>query len=480
MLHDPNQNALFPKLPEDALQKMLTVGAQVHFNSGDILFTEGQADYKFCVVLDGEIEITKQLSGERKLLAVHRRGEFLGEISMLTGEVSSVNARALTDATVIQIDGETFKHIITECSPIADIILTAMIGRSKDAEAQLRQQEKLAALGKLSAGLAHELNNPAAAAQRASSNLREISQTLQSLMCQLYSLSQDQLNFICELELEATQSFTNTTTIKLDPLDQSDKEDAVTDWLEDHDIKNSWKMAPTFVYTGIDIDKLDKLAEQIPDQLEIVLHWLEAKLAQTCLLNQIEQSSARISEIVKAVKGYSYMDQAPLQELDIHQGIENTLIIFGHKLKKGITVKREYDLTLPRIQAYGSELNQVWTNLIDNAIDAMKGKGQLTIRTAKDNACILVEITDTGTGIPEAVQPRIFEPFFTTKEIGAGTGLGLDIAYRIVVKKHHGDIHFVSKPGNTCFRIYLPVDPSKLIKCERIDPPQPPLDKGGL
>ncbi|RUT09528.1 sensor histidine kinase [Dulcicalothrix desertica PCC 7102] len=462
MLHDPNENALFPKLPEEALHKMQKVGAKIHLNAGDTVFTEGQADYKFCIVLDGEIEITKQLGGERKLLAVHRRGEFMGEVSMLTGHGASASARALTNATVLEIDSETFKRIIAECSPIADVILTAMVGRSKDVEVQMRHSEKLAALGKLSAGLAHELNNPAAAAQRASSNLREISKTLQSLMCELYSLSQEQLKFLRDFELQANP------TIKLDPLDQSDKEDAVTDWLEDHDIKNSWKMAPTFVNTAIDTDKLDNLADQIPqDKLEIVLHWLEAKLAQTCLLNQIEQSTARISEIVQAVKGYSYMDQAPLQEIDVHQGIENTLIIFGHKLKKGIAVKREYDLTLPRIQAYGSELNQVWTNLIDNAIDAMKGKGQLTIRTESDNTCILVEITDTGTGIPEAIQPRIFEPFFTTKEMGAGTGLGLDITYRIIVKKHHGDIHFVSKPGNTSFRIYLPINPSEKTKCER-------------
>lgn len=462
MLHDPNENALFPKLPEEALQKMQTVGAQIHFNAGDIVFTEGQADYKFCIVLDGEIEITKQLGGERKLLAVHRRGEFMGEVSMLTGHGASASARALTNATVLEIDSETFKRIIAECSPIADVILTAMVGRSKDVEVQMRHSEKLAALGKLSAGLAHELNNPAAAAQRASSNLREISKTLQSLTCELYSLSQEQLKFICEFELQANP------TIKLDPLDQSDKEDAVTDWLEDHDIKNSWKMAPTFVNTDIDTLKLDNLALQIPEnKLEIVLHWLEAKLAQTCLLNQIEQSTARISEIVQAVKGYSYMDLAPLQEIDVHQGIENTLIIFGHKLKKGITVKREYDLTLPRIQAYGSELNQVWTNLIDNAIDAMKGKGQLTIRTAKDNTCVLVEITDTGIGIPLSVQPRIFEPFFTTKEMGAGTGLGLDITYRIIVKKHHGDIHVQSKPGNTSFRIYLPINPNNQTQCKR-------------
>jgi signal transduction histidine kinase len=463
MLHDPNQGALFPKLPEDALEKMLSVGTKVNFNAGDIVFTEGQADYKFSIVLDGEIEITKQLGAERKLLAVHRRGEFLGEVSMITGQGSTASARALTDTTIVQIDSDTFKRIIAECSPIADVILTAMIGRSKDVEAQMRQQEKLAALGKLSAGLAHELNNPAAAAQRASVNLREISQTLQSLTLELNSLSQNELDFIIKLEREARNS-----SVKLDPLDQSDQEDAVTDWLEDHDIKNSWKLAPTYVNSGIYIDKLDNLSSAIPlDKLEIVLHWLEATLAQNCLLNQIEQSSARISEIVKAVKGYSYMDLAPLQEIDVHQGIENTLIIFGHKLKKGITVKREYDQTLPPIQAYGSELNQVWTNLIDNAIDAMKGQGQLTIRTAKDNTCILVEIADTGTGIPEALQPRIFEPFFTTKEVATGTGLGLDIAYRIIVKKHHGDIHVESKPGNTCFRVYLPINPSNLIKCER-------------
>ncbi|WP_017314894.1 ATP-binding protein [Mastigocladopsis repens] len=456
MLHDPNQMTLFPKLPDDALEEMKQFGKEIQLNAGDVLFSEGDSNYNFHIVLEGAIEITKQVGVEMKVLAVHRRGEFMGELSMLTGSGAIANAHAIAPSRVLQIDVETFRHILIECSPIADTILSAMAGRTKDVEAQLRQQEKMAALGKMSAGLAHELNNPGAAARRAACQLRENFQNLQTQALQLNLLSKEQLKFINDIQHQATQHTCQLS--KLDPITQSDKEDEVTEWLEDHDVSDSWKLAPTLVNAGLDTEKLDTLADNIPVEcLGNVLKWLEATLSSFGLIYEIEQSTVRISELVKAIKGYSYMDQAPLQEIDVHEGIENTLLILHHRLKKGVIVNREYDRTLPKISAYASELNQVWTNLIDNAIDAMKGKGDLTIRTYKENNCLVVEIVDTGVGIPSAIQSRIFEPFFTTKGVGQGTGLGLEIAYRIVVNKHHGDIRFESQPGDTRFRVRLPI-----------------------
>ncbi|MBO3459679.1 ATP-binding protein [Aetokthonos hydrillicola Thurmond2011] len=459
MLHDPNEVTLFPKLPDDALEEMKQYGTELQLNVGDMLFQEGDSNYHFHVVIEGEIEITKIVGNEKKVLAVHRRGEFMGELSMLTGSQSIASAQAIAPSRVLQIETNTFKQILTQCSPITDVILTAMAGRTKDVEAQLRQREKMAALGKMSAGLAHELNNPGAAVKRSASLLRENFDNLQTLTLQLNLLSKEQLQFIIDIKHQALEYATNPP--KLNALIQSDKEDEVTDWLEDHQVNNAWKLASTLVNAGLDSSKLDTLADNIPvGCLSNVLHWLDGIIASYGLINEIEQSATRISDLVKAIKGYSYMDQAPLQEIDIHEGIENTLLILHHRLKNGVIVHKEYDRTVPRINAYASELNQVWTNLIDNAIDAMDSQGDLTIRTYQENNCIIVDIIDTGTGIPQEIQSRIFEPFFTTKDVGQGTGLGLEIAYRIIVNKHKGDIHFNSKPGSTCFQVRLPIQPN--------------------
>lgn len=337
---------------------------------------------------------------------------------------------------------------------------TGLFPKLSDEELQLRQQEKLAALGKLSAGLAHELNNPAAAGRRSAKQLREAVVNVQSrtlMLCErhFFEAQRQMLN-------ELQQSAIACKAPSLDPLTQSDREDALTEWLEDNGITNGWQLAPTFVSAGVDEERLNTLAKQMTTEaLGEALTWLEASLTVAGLVNEVEQSTARISELVKAVKAYSYMDQAPLQELNVHEGLENTLTILNHKLKHGVTVNRAYDQNLPRICAYGSELNQVWTNLLDNAINAMKGQGELTIHTAREQDDVVVEITDNGPGIPPAIQSRIFEPFFTTKGVGEGTGLGLDIARRIIVQKHHGDICFESKPGYTRFQVRLPIKPSK-------------------
>ncbi len=456
MLHDPNQMTLFPKLPDEALEEMKQHGTEIEVHIGDVLFNEGDSDYCFHVVLEGEIEIAKQVGEETRVLTVHRTGEFMGEISMLTGASSIATARAIAPSRVLRIEIDMFRHILAECSPLADTILTAMAGRTQDVEAQLRQQEKMAALGKMSAGLAHELNNPGAAARRAACQLRENFQDLQTISLKLNLLSKEQIKIITDIQCQATDNATRA--VKLDPLTQSDKEDEITDWLEDHNISNAWKLAPTLVNGFLDVEKLDFLADNIPSEcLSSVLKWLEASLASYGLIDEIEQSTTRISDLVKAIKGYSYMDRAPLQEIDLHEGIENTLLILHHRLKHGVIVNRDYDRTLPKICVYAGELNQVWTNLIDNAIDAMNGKGDLTIRTYKNNDCLVVEIIDTGAGIPLAIQSRIFEPFFTTKGVGKGTGLGLEIAYRIIVNRHHGNISFKSQQGHTCFQIRLPL-----------------------
>ncbi len=460
MLHDPNQTTLFPKLPEDALQQMQEHGTEIQLAIGEILFAEGEENYGFHIVLDGEIEITKVVGKEKRLLAIHHRGEFMGEVSLLNHSASIASAHATMPSRILRIELAAFKRFLIECAAIGDTILAAMVGRTIDVEGQLRQQEKLAALGKMSAGLAHELNNPAAAGNRAANVLLERFTSLQTLTVQLqHCLTTEQLKFLGKVQLEAIAYVANSP--QFEALTQSDKEDEVTDWLENHDVTKAWQLAPTLVNAGIDVQKLAQIKGILDSQsLNDALLWLEANLATSGLINEVKQSTKRISELVKAVKGYTYMDTAPLQEVDIHEGLDNTLLILSHKLKQGIVVTKQYDRTIPLINAYGSELNQVWTNLIDNAIDAMGGKGELKIRTINNN-CAIVEIVDNGTGIPPAIQSRIFEPFFTTKGVGEGTGLGLEIAYRIVVNRHGGNIYFESQPGKTCFRVHLPITQSE-------------------
>jgi signal transduction histidine kinase len=350
---------------------------------------------------------------------------------------------------------------MTPTGEVQTVFLPAMAQRMQEADTIVQQREKLASLGMMAAGLAHEINNPAAATISATENLRRAFVRQQALTVSLCEAS---------MTVEArrwlntyAQSLAPSAdpNAPLDPVAQSDREEALIEWLDAHDVEESWNLAPTLVNFGLDTSHLEAIADHVPvEALCDTLNWLEATLAINGLIGEIESSTIRVSKLVKAVKEYSYMDQAPQQEVNVQSGLENTLIMLGHKLKKAnVHVQREYAPDLPSICAYGSELNQVWTNLIDNAIDALSEQGGtriLTLSTRRWAEGVVVEIADNGPAIPPEVQQRIFEPFFTTKGVGKGSGLGLSIAYKIVVKHHHGEIKVSSAPSKTSFEVCLP------------------------
>ncbi len=460
MLDALRQVSLFAELTDKQLQWLSEHGRKLSLVPGEYIALEGEPLEKFYVLIEGEIELTKKVGNAERRVMTIGPGTYTGhELILLDKAHHLTNARAVKASYLLTWDKDTFWEMLTTCPSITRDLLTITAQRLQILETTSLHHEKLIALGTLAAGLAHELNNPATAVCRSASHLQEIFKQLLSFAFKLNQkqIAKEQLLFLDKLLRNAIS--VAKTSSNLDPLTQSDREDEVTAWLDSHDVPDGWKIAPTLVGAGVDTQLLDSVVEHLTPESESlgeVLTWIEATLTGVSLLDEIDQSSGRISELVKAIKEYSYMDQAPIQEVDVHQGLESTLTILGHKLKGAITVRRDYDRSLPSICAYGSELNQVWTNLIDNAIDAMGGQGKISIRTARENNCLLVEITDNGPGIPLEIQERIFEPFFTTKQVGQGTGLGLVISYRIV-NKHKGDIRFFSQPGNTYFQIILPI-----------------------
>lgn len=326
-------------------------------------------------------------------------------------------------------------------------------------EFALRQNEKLATLGRLSAGMAHELNNPAAAAQRGAAQMLVAFARLQQTFVELGTrgLSEGQWQTLGELDKQAQAKARES--ISLDPLEAADRTVELEEWLEQQQLENGWEIAPNLLNLGYNPEGLSALSAQFAaPQLPALIEWLNCAYVIYNLLEEISMGSSRISEIVRALKAYSYLDQAPIQSVNLHEGLDSTLVMLRSKLKQGVTVQRQYDSKLPIIQAYGSELNQVWTNLIDNAIDAMNGQGSITVRTRHDGQWAIVEIEDNGPGIPQAIQPKLFDPFFTTKPPGKGTGLGLNISYNIVVQKHQGRIEVFSEPGKTRFEVRLPLN----------------------
>lgn len=430
---------------------------EVQFSPGDVLAKEGSPADKFYFLLEGELEYRFDANTPDERVYIAKPGNIGGRLPFSRLTHWNGTFRAITPGRMLSGSTNVFPEMIHDAPFIIERLVGVMSDRIRYATKEDQQQDRLAALGKLSAGLAHELNNPASAAKRAALALSEAQEALRDATTRLDSqnLTAEQRKAIVVFERQALQHA--QAAAAMDSLTQSEQEEAITNWLEKHGIKAQWKLAPTLAEASLDVAWLESLHGQIGDiALNEALTRIVSQVLAKKLTKEIESSTGRISELVKAIKEYSYMDQAPVQEIDIHQGIDSTLVMLKYKLKHGITVERQYDQTLPKVCAHGSELNQVWTNLIDNAADAMKNGGKLTIRTARDQSGVLVEICDTGSGIPAEIQGKIFEPFFTTKKMGEGTGLGLDAVYRII-RKHHGNISVESEPGNTRFQVRLPL-----------------------
>ena len=458
MIHEPGDKAVFPRFTDKQLEWLYPYGIERRFKEGEYLYTEKHTVNSFYVVLEGRVRIS--LKGEGDTVAVHPPGEFTGGLAILTGKSSRHRAQATLPSRILEISAESFQRLMSERPEIGEIFISTLARRIRQSQAWLRQQEKMAALGKLSAGLAHELNNPAAAARRAAFDLRE-----ESLKAQRAALAHDerfapaQREHLWTLGSEILES--SGAPVFLDTLERSDREDELADWLEDHGLDDGWELAPTLVSAGLDAGRLEDLAEGSAglhaEVLAGALEWLGTTLNLATLAGEVGQSTGRISELVRAMKEYSHMDKTAMREVDVREGLESTLTILAHKLKNGVTVEKEYAEGLPRICANGGELNQVWTNILDNAVDAMHGHGRLRVKTSRDDGHVLVEIADDGPGIPREAKSRIFEPFFTTKGVGEGTGLGLDIVRRIV-SGHGGEVRVDSAPGQTTFRVRLPID----------------------
>jgi signal transduction histidine kinase len=457
---------LFAGLPDEDLGRLCEMAETVAVPAGAVIMEEDSQGDALYVILSGSVEVTKR-SRDRELWIANRGpGEMLGEISLLEGAPRSATVRAAAECRLLKIRYEDFQRLLTLSSTAALAMLRTVAGRLRNTELMLRQSEKMAALGTLSAGLAHELNNPAAAVRRSAAQLRESLAALQRHAAELGALDPgpEAMAVVNRLRMELPER--SAAPVRLDPLTRSDYEAEVADRLDGWGVEETWDLAPAFVALGWSADDLAVLTESFnAAQKPAFLCWLATACTVYALLDEVGQGADRISEIVKAVKSYSYLDQAPVQLVDVHEGLDNTLVILRHKLKTGVTVVKEYAPGLPRVEAYASELNQVWTNLIDNAIDAMNGRGEIRIHTfAQEKPAdggvrqeIVVEISDDGPGIPPEIQGRIFDAFFTTKEPGKGTGLGLHISYNIVVNQHHGEIEIASRPGQTSFRVTLPV-----------------------
>jgi signal transduction histidine kinase len=495
-----HQIRLFSGLTEQDL-KSIEKGEEIWFEAGDKIIAEGEHD-TFYALLDGNVEVVMRDGSKEAVLYSFESGDHFGELPIILGwSDHKCAAYATKKSHLLKWDVDAFWRMIYGSPSLLRQILRKMAQSLSTFETALQQNQKLIALGGLAAGLAHELNNPAAAANRTVTQLSDSIQEWRLLVEKLNvqrGMTAQQWSYISELRKETSTLDLNTvsryssslnenssTISKLktnDPIAVAELEDEIIDWLKLHGVDDGWNLASDLVNAGMTIDKLNDIVRNVaPSQrstkstindnsndvieqenplLEDILSWLNATTRVDRLIYEIKSSTTRISGLVSAVKSYSYMDQAPLQDVDIHDGLESTLTMLQHKLKESdITIIREYDFNLPHINAIGNELNQVWTNLIDNAIDGIEKHGTITIRTKKEgNSQILVEVTDNGSrGIPKEVQSRIFEPFFTTKEPGKGTGLGLSISHRIITQTHKGDISFSSIPGQTRFQIRLPI-----------------------
>jgi signal transduction histidine kinase len=452
---------LFEKLNSDQVEWLCQEGRVEVFPPGPV-YTEGDPATCFYVLLEGTLVLSRRVGSDD--IEVNRTsdpGVYAGAFQSYLGERAPRNYNSSLRVTVpsrfFVLDAGCFAQMMTEWFPLAVHLLEGAFFGNKAAQQAVSQRERLLALGSLSAGLTHELNNPAAAAVSATAALRERVAGMRHKLGMLtkHPFHQATLESLTEMQERAVERVSKAPA--LGPMEASDAEDAVGDWLDGYGIEGSWDLAPVLVQAGLDTEWLDGVAEIVgTEHLDGAVRWLTYTVETELLMNEIQDSTGRIMHLVGAAKQYSQLDRAPYQDIDVHDLLDSTLLMLTGKIGKGIKVVKDYDRTLPKIPAYAAELNQVWTNLIDNAVSAMGGQGTLTVRTAMDREKLLIDFGDTGPGVPPDIQSRIFEPFFTTKPVGEGTGLGLDISWRIVMK-HHGEINVFSAPGDTHFRVWLPV-----------------------
>ena len=451
--------AAFADLPEDALEWLAGHMQVVELEPGDVFFHAGATADRMIVMLEGELRSQSEGGANDGRVFVSTTGQITGMLPYSRLTVFPLTSRAILRSRVATLSKELFPEMLQRIPQLGERLVALMADRIRNFTREEQQREKLASLGKISAGLAHELNNPAAAASRAAESLRESVSAGRNANLRLdrLALTGEQRSALADLEQRVLDRVASLACADADPLERSDREQALGASIERYGIADAWPLAAILADAGANAGQFESVADTLPAQaVGDVLCRITASLLVVGLVDQIENSTRRISELVKAVKEYTYMDQGPQQEVDIHAGLDNTLLILNHRLKHGVEVVREYDRSLPRICAHGSELNQVWTNLIVNAIDAMGGKGELRIRTSRERDGVMVEIVDNGPGIPPEVKAHLFEPFFTTKGVGEGTGLGLDTANRIV-RQHHGRIRVETRPGETNFQVTLPV-----------------------
>ncbi len=461
---------LFEKLTDAQLEWLCQRGRAEVIAAGPV-YAEGDPATIFYVLLEGTLVLSRRVGADDiEVARTSRRGVYAGAWQAYLGDrvpqVYNSSMRVTEPSRFFVLDAEVFAELMAEWFPMAVHLLEGAFFGTRNLLEATGQRERLLALGSLSAGLTHELNNPAAAAVRATAALREriagMRRKLGAIAGGRYQRAA--LETLIKLQEQAAERVPKA--LALSPLEASDREDAITDWLDSRGLADGWQLAPAFVAAGLDVAWLEQVAAEVDaaeadaPALEEALRWLYYTVETELLVNEIEDSAARISNLVGAAKQYSQLDRSPYRVVDVHELLDSTLAMLAGMIPAGIRVVKDYDRSLPEIPAYAAELNQVWTNLIDNAVAAMGEAGVLTVRTGLDRDQLFVDICDTGPGVPAEIRKRIFEPFFTTKPVGQGTGLGLDISWRIVVNKHHGDIAVESAPGNTRFRVRLPVTPA--------------------